>query len=224
MEELDILPLKIFAFDLPESLLEDTLNKVKSLQWSENHSNQTSEESLNTKEDFSELHIFISECLKQVKDKLNLPFEKILLTQSWANKNKKGQNHHKHKHPNSLVSGVIFLTSHETGEIYFQKENFWMDNLFLGDKLISHQQKPIAGKVLIFPSQLYHGVKPLNENEERYSISFNSFPSGKIGFFSMGLELETKQYISTSKGSLSDFNAHHLNKIMGFNDPSKFKI
>jgi len=34
---------------------------------------------------------------------------KIVITQSWVNINKKNFSHHQHCHPNSIVSGVVYL-------------------------------------------------------------------------------------------------------------------
>ena len=38
-----------------------------------------------------------------------------------------------------------------------------------------------TGKLLLFPSYLYHGVKPTRGKEDRVSMSFNVFPYGTIG-------------------------------------------
>ena len=39
--------------------------------------------------------------------------DKLVITQSWLNKNKKGESHHEHVHPNSMVSGVWYPQIHE---------------------------------------------------------------------------------------------------------------
>lgn len=197
MKIINILPLQIFSFDLSQELLEDTLNKVKALQWCKNISNNITNESLNHNDSFRDLHLVLGKHLEEVKNHLKLPFEKIVLTQSWANRTSKGEQHHGHKHPNSFMSGIIYLTSHKSGVTYFQTENIWKNNLFFGvNNKITNQITPEAGKIIIFPSQLFHGVTKIEDDEERYTIAFNAFPSGKIGFFAAGMVLDTKQFIS----------------------------
>jgi hypothetical protein len=35
------------------------------------------------------------------------------ITQSWANYTKKNQYHHTHEHPNSFISGVLYINANE---------------------------------------------------------------------------------------------------------------
>jgi len=195
----NILPVSLPCFWLPQNLLEDTLIKVKKLQFKTNQTNQVSVKSLNCDLDFERLHLFLNKCLVDVIDFFDLPFQKLVITESWANKAVKGESHHHHKHPNSLISGIVYLTSHKSAGTYFTEKDIWRDNLFYygpnGDK--AQNVKAQAGKIIIFPSQLPHGAFNLEEdNEERYTISFNVFPTGKIGIFTSGLLLDTKPFIS----------------------------
>ena len=41
---------------------------------------------------------------------------------------------------------------------------------------------PMPGKLLLFPSWLYHWTKPHIDNFERWNISFNVLPTGKINY------------------------------------------
>jgi hypothetical protein len=194
-----ILPISLPCFWLPQNLLEDTLIKVKKLQFKTNQTNQVSVKSLNCDLDFEKLHFFLNKCLVDVIDFFDFPFERLVITESWANKAIKGESHHYHKHPNSLISGIVYLTSHKSAGTYFADRDIWKDNLFYygfdGDR--TQDIKARAGKIIIFPSRLAHGAFSLEEdNEERYTISFNVFPTGKIGIFTSGLLLDTKPFIS----------------------------
>jgi len=46
---------------------------------------------------------------------------------------------------------------------------------------LSGRNKPVAGKLVLFPSHVKHKVLPLTSNENRYTISFNTFISGVLG-------------------------------------------
>jgi uncharacterized protein (TIGR02466 family) len=196
MKILNILPIKLFEFSCEEDLLNRTLESVKNLDWTKNTFNKISKESLNLNPLFADLHSWFDLCLQEVNKNLDFPFEKIILTQSWANKTLITEQHHLHTHPNSLISAVFYLTSHNSGYTFFQKEDIWRMNLFFNNSANkAHENiKPTAGKLILFPSQLWHGVGKVESAEERYSISFNSFPSGKIGYFAGGLNLLTSHF------------------------------
>ena len=46
---------------------------------------------------------------------------------------------------------------------------------------LSGKNKPVSGKLVLFPSHVKHKVLPLTSNEDRYTISFNTFVSGVLG-------------------------------------------
>lgn len=196
MNKNNIFPITIFEFNLEKTMLEDTLAKVKNLKWAKNVANSVSRDSLNLNPNFADFHTFLRQCLQKVNEELlsegSIKFEKIVLTQSWANKTGKGQGHHEHCHPNSLISGIVFLTSHKSGHTYFAKEDL-LRNVLWYNYTSYYRYQPEAGKVLLFPSPLIHGVEEMQEDETRYTISFNSFPTGKIGHFAAGMILETKE-------------------------------
>jgi hypothetical protein len=68
-----------------------------------------------------------------------------------------------------------------------------VDRLDLGDSQVIAKIKTSPGKLVLFPSHLYHSVdEHMIEDHPRYSLSFNTFPSGQIGNFAAlaGLNLE----------------------------------
>jgi hypothetical protein len=64
--------------------------------------------------------------VKEYFDKIICPLNKVkpYITQSWLNYTKRNQYHHKHQHPNSLVSGVFYINADEKlDKIKFFKEH-----------------------------------------------------------------------------------------------------
>lgn len=109
---------------------------------------------------------------------------KIYLTQSWINISEKNQSHHPHKHPNSFISGVLYLMG-EDEVISFFKSNFRMIQITpqKWTKYNSNQwDLPVSkGDIIFFSSDLEHSV-PKNKNDQiRASLSFNTFISGHFG-------------------------------------------
>jgi uncharacterized protein (TIGR02466 family) len=112
---------------------------------------------------------------------------KLRITQSWANYTQPGQFHHKHSHPNSVVSGVFYVqTNPGLDRIYFYRSGYqqikfktenW--NLFNSE---SWWFEAIQGQLIMFPSHLEHMVQSVNEDKvTRISLSFNTFPVGTVG-------------------------------------------
>jgi uncharacterized protein (TIGR02466 family) len=121
-------------------------------------------------------------------DKVISPANKITpyITQSWLNYTEKNQYHHKHAHPNSLVSGVFYINCHEE----FDKIKFFNDTY----KTIKPEIKDWnlynsetwwfsvkTGDVILFPSSLTHMVETKEGTNTRISLAFNVFIKGNIG-------------------------------------------
>jgi uncharacterized protein (TIGR02466 family) len=110
----------------------------------------------------------------------------LYLTQSWANYTEAGQYHHKHAHPNSVVSGVFYPQANkEVDKIYFYKDGY--ERI----KVPAAEYNPYnseswwfevgAGDLILFPSHLTHMVKTKEDKNTRISIAFNTFLKGYIG-------------------------------------------
>lgn len=96
---------------------------------------------------------------------------------AWVNINKTNNSNISHYHPQSALSGVIYLqTSPKAGRIVF--ENPTVSGAFPIDPAVKHFFgvyfiAPEVGDVLIFPSYLKHYVEPNLSSEDRISIAFN---------------------------------------------------
>jgi uncharacterized protein (TIGR02466 family) len=109
------------------------------------------------------------------------------ITQSWFNYTNTGQFHHSHSHPNSFVSGVLYLNADmEKDTITFRNQiqsNFCLQidghpNDF-NSKEVFFKNK--VGNVIIFPSSLQHSVNHTTSEQTRISLAFNTFLRGYIG-------------------------------------------
>lgn len=111
---------------------------------------------------------------------------RLKITQSWLNWSTPGQFHHKHFHPNSFVSGCFYVNANKaTDKIYFYKDGYqsikfppieW--NAYNSDSWWF----PVGSdELILFPSSLSHMVQPVDGDETRVSLAFNTFPIGIIG-------------------------------------------
>ena len=111
--------------------------------------------------------------------------DRLTITQSWVNRSDKNCHHPMHKHPNSILSGVWYPSIHEdsppiqfnknTPSVSFKKHT---NNAYNSDNCLIPMK---AGDLIIFPSNLSHCVPPNKIDQERVSLSFNTWATGSMG-------------------------------------------
>ena len=112
--------------------------------------------------------------------------QRLVITQLWANRNPKNSKHHEHVHPNSIISGVFYLRQDpKLPPIQFSKSNQHGINLD-PRKYNNYNAKTFllpctAGELILFPSNLRHSVPVNMGEEERISLSFNTFSVDALG-------------------------------------------
>ncbi|NDG30369.1 hypothetical protein EB118_09890 [bacterium] len=122
-------------------------------------------------------------------------FEKVIsstdsttpyITQSWLNYTETNQYHHKHAHPNSLVSGVFYINCHEEHDkIKFFDDRYKTIKPEIKDWNLWNSESwwfPVkTGNIIMFPSSLTHMVETKEGNNTRISLAFNVFIKGTVG-------------------------------------------
>ena len=144
-------------------------------------------------------NILNNKAFKDLKEELNLRvqdyFNKIIstsnnvtpyITQSWLNYTETNQYHHKHVHPNSLVSGVFYINCHkEHDKIKFFNDNYKTIKLEVKDWNMWNSESwwfsVKTGDIILFPSSLIHMVETKQGNNTRISLAFNVFIKGTVG-------------------------------------------
>ena len=143
---------------------------------------------LNRKE-LKSIKKFLNTACKDYLEKIISPKNNIELyiTQSWLNYTEKNQYHHKHEHPNSVISGVLYFDC--------KKEN---DKIKFTNPVGYQQIKPEikdfniwnsetwwfaleTGQLVMFPSSTTHQVETKKGTNTRISLAFNTFYKGTIG-------------------------------------------
>lgn len=124
------------------------------------------------------------------KQVLRIEDNEFQMVTSWAVKHNTNDYAEPHIHTNSLISGVFYVeTEQDSGDIVFKNTNTTVFSSTIFPEVKEHNLfnaqewtiNPQQGMLLLFPSTLWHYVKPnLNEND-RYVVAFNFFPRGKIG-------------------------------------------
>ena len=192
MEAVSICPQTIYKFDVPSDLIADALVQANDLEFAVNSQNfRTVSSHIFNQPNFAELKAYVDGCVQEVNEQV-YGLAGIRVTQSWVNKAQPGMWHHLHTHANSLISGTIYLTDSEA-DTWFSMDNIWQPGrsqhtpiLDLGNTInkslsLVHKEKTTVGKLLLFPSTIWHSVGGNESNHERFTIAFNTFMTGTIG-------------------------------------------
>jgi uncharacterized protein (TIGR02466 family) len=183
-----LFPTPVAKFELGRDFTADELAFVDSQPTHDNMGNTTSNDRYVLKNEvLAKLSEFTEECVAKYLNAIYAPKHGTTLrvTQSWLNYTKEGQFHHKHEHPNSFVSGVLYIKAEkEKDKIYFYRSGYQQIKLPTEQYNLFNSESwwiPVnAGELVLFPSSLTHMVEKVQGNE-RVSLSFNTFPVGYVG-------------------------------------------
>ena len=190
----NIFPTPIYTTKIDRGFTKQELNFVEQQKkhCTNNQGNINTKDNyiLNRKE-FKNIKKFLDKHCKDYLDRIICPKNNIELyiTQSWLNYTEANQYHHRHEHPNSVVSGVLYFDSDiKKDKILFtsskgyqqirpdtdkEKFNLWNSHTWFF---------PVeTGNLFMFPSSTTHQVETKQGNNTRISLAFNTFYKGSVG-------------------------------------------
>jgi len=130
--------------------------------------------------------------------KIDLSTIEFYITTSWCNKHVKNDFSHRHNHKNSIFSGVFYFDiAPSSGGLFIESHTQLLPSPVIEFKHTEWnifnsrvwQVYPKENLVTIFPSTLMHYVGTNTTDTERYSVPFNIFVKGKLGWNEMELNL-----------------------------------
>ena len=137
---------------------------------------------------FNEILLFIESNIKIYVDKVirSAPDLEFYITQSWLNYTEQGGYHHHHNHPNSIISGVFYLSSDRSLDsiVFHRPDHKQIMILPKQFNLITSSSWKVSvgtGDIVLFPSELTHNVDRVVGKETRISLAFNVFAKGQFG-------------------------------------------
>ena len=138
--------------------------------------------------ELTEIREFIEDAMLEYFKSVHAPKFDVTpyITQSWSNYTEPGQYHHKHAHPNSIISGVFYpQADRESDRIYFYKDGYERIKLPAAEYNPHNSEswwfEVGAGDLILFPSHLTHMVQTKEDDNTRISLAFNTFLKGYIG-------------------------------------------
>ena len=179
-------PVQIYKY---EDSIEKELKHIEGIEWKpqvDNGNFKTKDSYLTKHEQLKDLTSFFKECIDDYCNTIINSEQRLVITQLWGNRNPKGSKHHEHVHPNSIISGVFYLRQDpKLPPIQFSKSN--QDSMMLHPRKYNSYNAEIfllpctSGELILFPSNLRHGVSVNIGEEERISLSFNTFSIDELG-------------------------------------------
>lgn len=190
MEQINAISIPFFKFKANIELQNEILGIVKEL----NYKSATNQENGFISENFyhKKLFEFFDSSIKEFKKIYFVDDVDFPIVDCWVNKYTGLNNLNKHNHVNSAICGLYYVTSHDKNlSTIFEAENPWSlygNTKGIGLSLNKTNNQPLIGEVIpesgtliLFPPALYHYMKPIKLlNVQRYTIAFNTFPSGDI--------------------------------------------
>ena len=195
-KELKILPTTVYEFDIPDDCWEKIIKTIsehcpKNFVKRENQEHYGSHSrgiSLHKDKNWKFLVEYIEKNLEEVKKNVGFEnLEKLKVSLMWINKSETLEWHHKHVHPWSVISGIIYIQG-LSGKTWFSRESEYACSFPALLPIAEDEKKHNIYKhefkektMILFPSNLEHSVDENFEKLSRRTISFNSFPSGQVG-------------------------------------------
>ena len=190
----EFFPTIVYGFDLPMATHLNQQLERDIIEWSRqdkglrktNVKGWHSQTDMQTRPEYKPLVDQLFLAMRHVWDDQHLD-KRPLLGNMWANINPPGGSNQPHVHPNCFYSGVYYIKSNlKSGRLKLHDPRPGVQ-LYLPRRTKTEIPKhlwreaslePVPGRILVFPSWVWHGVEPNESNDIRISVSFNFTQEG----------------------------------------------
>ena len=190
----EFFPTIVYGFDLPMATHLNQQLERDIIAWSKqdkglhktNVKGWHSQIDMQTKPEYKPLIDQLFLAMRHVWDDQHLDQEPVL-GNMWANINPPGGYNQSHIHANSLFSGVYYIKSNlKSGRLKIHDPRPGVQ-IIMPIRTKTEIPKPlwrdasldpVPGRILIFPSWVWHAVEPNESNDIRISVSFNFIQKG----------------------------------------------
>ena len=142
---------------------------------------------LHKMEEFSSVVNFLDDVMDLIARKWQINIESLYCSEMWGISSNPYHWHARHHHPNSWMSGIIFVSLPEGGEKTKFHDPRLVNEIIRFDGTPNRINSPTfeanveTGDILIFPSWLQHSVHPsIYNQDQRIVVAFNYNVHAKI--------------------------------------------
>ena len=198
MEKQSALQQHLYVFECPDEHFSGILNYAYQLAWDEVGKRGEGQQSgrsyihpsatLQSAEELQPLHDWIEQAVNQVRQDIGWRDEtvrELVISQSWLNRSDIGEMHHRHHHPLSVLSAILYLTEPAVTS-FFIPSIYALPRVLAPDKKSGQKEVRFdfngqAKQLVVFPSTLKHAVEPNQEVHARMTLSVNTWFKGPMG-------------------------------------------
>lgn len=182
----NLFPVPLGYYKLPRALTALELMTIQSFSQKSNTGNRVSaDDQVCENHALSDITIFLKSCLNEFVQQVHASTAQVGICSSWINWSKQGEYHHKHTHSNSFISGVFYVQTNPDDKIWFHKDQHQWIYLESSQYTLWNSQNyyytVTPGDLYLFPSNISHSVDKVQGDQERISLSFNTWPQGILG-------------------------------------------
>ena len=194
----DLFPTRVWEYRLDDDqAIDQALEFIKTLDmqmYNYPAGVRTSRGDIHKEPEMEPLINFFLDAVDDVRSELFLQVDELRISLAWANfsPSGSGSGHPLHRHPYSYLSGVFYFT--EGSDTVFQ-DPVDIRNLDTLEIIRDDFDGPYAnfqaerGKLLVFPGWLRHFSNPNPVGADRYTMSFNTLPHGRVNAGPMGIPM-----------------------------------
>ena len=190
MEKVKLFPTDVFVF---RNNTFDNKVMIEHCEKYADHINDSevisSMRNLHDKQELKPLFDWFDSCLDEIRVSCQYDCDRFAITSSWFNRAlpRSGMKLNVHRHSMSFFSAVYYLTDGSPTvfeDPVIHRTQAQLEVLRVHDQESSPHQTidAEAGKLIIFPSWLFHFSAPHIGDEDRYIISFNTMPEGDVNY------------------------------------------
>ena len=194
----DLFPTRVWEYRLDDDqAIDQALECIKTLDmqmYNYPAGVRTSRGDIHKDPEMEPLINFFLDAVDDVRSELFLQVDELRISLAWANfaPSGSGAGHPLHRHPYSYLSGVFYFT--EGSDTVFQDpvDIRNLDTLeIIRDNFDGPTEnfKAERGKLLVFPGWLRHFSNPNPVGVDRYTMSFNTLPHGRVNAGPQGIPM-----------------------------------
>ena len=188
---IDIFPTPVMKFKMNRNFTKSEYDFVKKHEaiYLQNSGNKYSKNTFILNEiEMKDINKFCDDAIQSYFKNIINPITNtsINITQSWLNYTKMNGFHHEHDHPNSIISGVLYISANKDNDVIsFRRSDYKQIQIFYKEandyNTIQTDIRVESGDLVLFPSNVSHFVPQTENNQTRISLAFNSFVYGELG-------------------------------------------
>tara|TARA_B100000287_G_scaffold53186_2_gene46881 strand:+ start:4612 stop:5292 length:681 start_codon:yes stop_codon:yes gene_type:complete len=187
----NVFPVRCYSFKAPEELNNQALEVTRkqeyrnfNLDWDGRGGVGTTDD-IQTDPEFRPLMQWFQQCIDTLHFDNGWCCDRIMVNKAWCNRADpcSGHHHDAHRHPMSWLSGIYYMTPGAPTIFLDPIDRREWASLHLdggpGAECRWHYHGGPGG-LIIFPSWLIHASLANNDDVQRFTIAFNTFPQGDI--------------------------------------------